>query len=146
MRAAGCSLPPETRGRIMKIDEFVPGAVRGEVTVFAGPRYSSHAAFSLETALEIVNADAGEVLCVLNSLPPCAEPEAQGLVVLRCVTIRNIAHYVARQIAEKDWHFFALVIIERAWEHSEDEIETIQELRRVAVRFNVVIVVLAPSY
>lgn len=129
----------------MKIDEFILGAVRGEVTVFAGPRYSSHAAFSLETALEIVNADAGEVLCVLHSLLPYAEPEAQGLVVLRCVTVRNIAHYVARKIAEKDWHFFALVIIERAWERSEDEIETIQELRRVAVRFNVAIAVLVPA-
>ena len=97
----------------MRIEDVILGARRGEVGIIVGPSYRSPAAFALETALEVVNADAGAALCVIYSLPPCAEPEAQGLVVLRNSLAQNIAPYVERKIREKDWLSFSFVIIER---------------------------------
>ena len=125
-----------------RIEDVIPGAARGKVGIIVGPRYRSPAAFALETALEVVNADAGAAMCILYSLPPYPEPEAQGLVVLSRSLPRNIALYVERKILEKDWLSFSFVIIERAWQRKEDEAQVLKNLTRVAVRFNVAIAVM----
>ncbi len=125
------------------IDDVRTRFEKGCVSVIAETQSRSPAAFALDLSLDLLSN--GEVLCVLDSSPPYAEPEAMGLVVLRCAGTRNIAHYIKRKIVEKDWHNFAFVVIESAWRKSEDKAETMHELTRVADCFSVAIVVIAPS-